>query len=190
MVKKASFKEAKDIYRKYIMRDFLPEERIPYKKYKRLTKKKVISTYKFYDEKVFLGYFSGIDKKDVLFLEYLGIIPEKRGQGLGTKLLEEIKNSATDKDYIAFEVDDLLMARDENELESIKKRRTLYFKSGFEELDNIEYSIHGFKYNIFVYKIKNKSVKKQEILERIKNIYKDDLTLKEKYFKMQIIENK
>lgn len=70
---------------------FPKEERIPIWLLKLLARKNKANFYGIYDNGKFIGLIYNIYYKDIVFIFYLAIDKELRGQGYGSKVLEYIK---------------------------------------------------------------------------------------------------
>lgn len=171
MIKKEDLKQAKYIYRTGIMKDFPMTERIPYSRFKRAVKNKLMRVYGFYVENKRYGYIATLEGQNVVFISYLAIDKNSRDKGFGSKMLKEIYEYFNKKDYIIIEADSPEGIKNKKELEKIERRKNFYFKNGFEEVKNIEYRIFGVKYDILVYKLNCKEVTNKAAAEITKKLY-------------------
>lgn len=87
--------------------------------------------YGYYDENEFIGFAQLTTYKDICYLFFLAVSKEKRDQGYGSKIIEDIKQSNNDKVILLCyeEVDTKY-----EDYEQRVKRRNFYRKNGF--LDN------------------------------------------------------
>lgn len=171
MIKKEKLKESKYIYRTEIIRDFPRAERIPYSRFKRAMKKKLMNTYSYYVDDKRFGYIVTIEEQNVIFISYLAIRKDSRDKGFGSKMLKEIYEYFKDSKYIIIEADSPEGIKNENELEIINRRKKFYFKNGFEEIKNLEYCIYGVKYDILIYKLNTKEVTNIEAADVTRKMY-------------------
>lgn len=188
MLKRANLHNAKNIYRKYMMYDFPTDERIAYKKFKRMIKRGILIMYEYYQDGKFLGYCIASVINSALFLHYLGIIKQYRGLGLGGKVLNEIKELYRHLDFIFLEAESNSIAKNELQSEIIEKRKNFYIKNGFKALENIKYNVYFVDYDVFVYQLGNKKTTNTEIIEISRSLYKK-IQLDMKYFNAEIIKN-
>ena len=171
MIKKEDLKTSKYIYRTKIMRDFPEAERMPYSRYKRAIKNKIMRTYSFFINEVRYGYITTIEEEGVVFIGYLAIEKDYRNKGYGSKMLKELYEYFNDKKYIIIEADSPEGIKNQNELDIINKRKKFYFKNGFEEINDIDYRIYGVRYDLLVYKLNHKEITNKEAIETTKKMY-------------------
>lgn len=186
MIKKENLKEAKFIYRTGIMRDFPIAERIPYSRFKRAVKNKIMNVYSYFINEKRIGYFVTIEEDGVIFISYLAINKEYRNMGFGSKMLNEFYEYFKTKKYIVIEADSPEGISDQNELDIINRRKKFYFKNGFEQLSGIDYCIYGVRYDILVYKLSCKLVTNTDAIEVIKKMY-SKITYNMRFFHMETI---
>ena len=171
MIKKENLKESKYIYRTRIIRDFPSAERIPFSRFKRAIKNKIMKTYSFFIDGKRYGYIVTIEEDGAVFISYLAIDKEYRDKGFGSKMLEELYDYFKNKKYIIIEADSPEGIKDEKELDVINRRKAFYFKNGFEEVKGIDYCIYGVRYDILVYKLNCKEVTNKDAAETTKKMY-------------------
>lgn len=186
MIKKEDLKTSKYIYRTGIMRDFPAAERMPYSRYKRAIKNKIMRTYSFYINKARYGYITTIEEEGVVFIGYLAIEKDYRGKGYGSKMLNELYEYFKDKKYIIIEADSPEGIKNENELNIINKRKKFYFKNSFEEIDNIDYRIYGVRYDLLVYKLNYKEITNKDAIEITKKMY-SKITYNMRFFHIETV---
>ena len=91
MIKKLDIEGAKKLYRNYMEKDF-PDDEIPsYKHYVKLIEEGLSIPYTYEENNEEKAYIICVEKGDFVLLSHLAVLKEYRGQGIGTKLLEEIK---------------------------------------------------------------------------------------------------
>lgn len=171
MIKKEDLKSSKKIYLTGIMSDFPMLERIPYSRYKRSIKNKLMYAYGYYVDNERIGYVVTMEGDGVVFISYLAIKKDKRAKGYGTKMIEEFTKFFEKKKYIIIEVDSPEGIKNEKELDIIKRRKDFYFKNGFEEVKGTDYSIFGVKYDLLVYKINCEKVTNKDAVEITRKLY-------------------
>ena len=147
MLKKIGLKEFKDLYRKHIIRDFPREERSSLNNFK----KRIICK----NEEVYIYMENGYEKayiiianlnNNYILISFLAVFEEYRGEGIGTKLLAEIKEKFNDKKGIVLEVESPKNATSEKDKIIREKRIKFYEKSNYKMLKNTKIF---FGYNSF-----------------------------------------
>ncbi|MED1792742.1 GNAT family N-acetyltransferase [Brevibacillus nitrificans] len=100
--------------------------------------------------------------EDFLFIDYLLIHPNTRGKGIGTKVLNKLKEKGK---TILLEVEPV----DEQDEDTVRRAR-FYDKNGFVEADRIKYERedqNGEPYEMIVYYWSPDGVPQKEILENM-----------------------
>lgn len=186
MIKKEDLKGAKYIYKTGIINDFPAAERIPYSRFKRAVKNKIMKVYSYIVDEKRIGYFVIIEDDRVIFISYLAINKEYRNLGYGSKMLKEFYEYFKTKKYIIIEADSSEGISDQDELNTIERRKNFYFRNGFEELKNIDYCIYGVRYDILVYKLSSQTISNKDAIDIIKKMY-SKITYNMRFFHMETI---
>lgn len=153
------------------MKDFPKAERIPYSRYKRAIKNKLMYAYGYYEENKRCGYVVTIEEDGVIFISYLAIRDDIRDKGYGTRMLKEFIEYYKNKKYIIIEADSPEGINDKSELEIIEKRKRFYYKNGFEAVPDIDYCIYGVKYDLLVYRINYNEVTNKDAIDITRKLY-------------------
>lgn len=171
MIRKLDIEEAKKLYRDYIDEDFPNDERPNYNHYVKLLESEEFIPYSYEEENKMKAYIICIEKGDNVLISHLAVLKEYRGQGIGTKLLEEIKNFYKDKQAVILESEAEEQAKDEKSLETIKRRQKFYTKCGFTSYSNLDYELSGVKYLIFIYSHLENKIDVEKLIEVIEQLY-------------------
>ena len=91
MIRKLDIEEAKKLYRDYIDEDFPNDERPNYNHYVKLLESEEFIPYSYEEENKMKAYIICIEKGDNVLISHLAVLKEYRGQGIGTKSLNEMK---------------------------------------------------------------------------------------------------
>ena len=95
----------------------------------------------FYEDKSFIGFANVITYKDICYLFFFAITPEKRNQGYGTRILQILKEMYKDKVLTLCyeEIDDKYQ-----DIELRKRRKDFYYRNGFKdnEMKTCEYGVN------------------------------------------------
>lgn len=118
------------IYNKYMVKDFPPDELKPLSSILDMLSRNIYACYGFLEEDTLLAYAYLTVLDDFVLVDYLAVVPEHRGSGIGTKLLSELKNILKGKTVI-IECENPDFATDAQD-ETTKLRRIEFYKrSGF-----------------------------------------------------------
>lgn len=121
-------------------------------------------TISIYDNGKFVGLIYNIFYKDIVFVFYLAIDKETRGQGYGTKVLESIKQKYINHRIIlCIEPVD----KNSNNYEQRLKRKNFYIKNGFKDA-NYTIKEKNIIYEMLYY---NQNVTLQEFQEMMKKYF-------------------
>ena len=176
MIKKLDIEGAKKLYRNYMEKDF-PDDEIPsYKHYVKLIEEGLSIPYTYEENNEEKAYIICVEKGNFVLLSHLAVLKEYRGQGIGTKLLEEIKAFYKEKQAIILEAEAEEQAKDEKSSETIKRRQKFYTKCGFTPYPNLSYELVGVKYLIFAYSNLENKIEDAKLIEIIKELYKGILS--------------
>ena len=146
---------------------FPKEERIPIWLLKLLQKKNRAKFYSIYDGEKFVGLIYNIYYKDIVFIFYLAISDELRGQGYGSKVLELIKQRYN-KHRIVLSIEQV--DKNSNNYKQRIKRKKFYIKNGFKEA-NYTIKERNIIYEMLYYNKNDKKVTLQEYKELIKDYF-------------------
>ncbi len=120
------------------------------------------------------AYIICIEKGDNVLISHLAVLKEYRGQGIGTKSLNEMKFFFKDKQSVILEAEE--QAENKKALEIIKRRQKFYKKCGFTSYPNLDYELSGVKYLIFAYSNLENKIEDGKLIEIIKELYKEILS--------------
>lgn len=170
MFQKLDQEQAKDLYQNQIKKDFqnpYPDET----EFLEAIKKGIYQAY-WYIEEVPKAYMIVQEEKDFLFIPWYAVRKEYRGEGIGTKALQELKKEK--KKDIILEVENEKNTENQKELEIIQKRIRFYERLGFEKISNIQYQLNHEYYHIMVWGNEKQSDKiKKNLEDSYKKVLKD-----------------
>ncbi len=137
------------IYNKYMSVDFPPDELKPLPHILKMVDEGLCTYYALFEGGEVLSYFGICLKDGYALVDYLAVNPEKRGQGIGTKTLEFLKEAAGEN-ILLIECEDISAASDRSELEIRKRRISFYIRSGFF-LTEVKATLFGVEYVLLTY---------------------------------------
>lgn len=146
---------------------FPKEERISTLLLKLLARKNKAKFYGIYDNEKFVGLIYNIYYKDIVFIFYLAINKELRGQGYGSKVLEFIKQKYS-KHRIILCIEKVYEKSDN--YKQRMKRKEFYIKNGFKDA-NYTIKEKGILYEMLYYNESDKRVSLQEFEEMMKKYF-------------------
>lgn len=137
-----------DIYQTYIVNDFARDERRPLKAIQKLYKQHDYIAYGLYDGEELRAYACFIKKTGVsgVLLDYFAVVSGKRGGGIGSLFLTEVKKK-WECGGIIIESEMPEMAADDADRE-IRERRIRFYQKNGAELSNIGWKTFGVDYNL------------------------------------------
>ena len=162
MLKKADLKKFKEIYRKYIVKDFPIGERSSLNNFKKRIASKNEEVFIFLEEGIEKAYIiiANLDNNFIL-VSFLAVFEQYRGEGIGTKLLEEIKEKFKEKKGIILEVESPEDAISEKDRIIREKRIKFYEKSNYQMLKNTKIFFGNSSFNIMTLNNKDNAEEKE-----------------------------
>ncbi|MFR8144226.1 MAG: GNAT family N-acetyltransferase [Clostridia bacterium] len=186
MLEEISLEKAKQIYKEHIKKDFASNEIKPYWLYKKLLKEKTDKFYIYKEETIEKGYIICSSEKEYVLITHLAVFKEYRGSGIGTKMIQALKNQfLKDKAWIV-EVETEKQAHNEEDMINIKRRIHFYEKLGFCKYPEIKYDLFGSSYYIFALYPDNQNIlEAKEVADILRKIY-NHKKVPEKYLKISL----
>lgn len=172
-LRKIDLKEFKRIYKNNLKNDFPFSERKPFFLIKKMYQENKYTCYILEKDNQLKAYAAFVWKcEKTLLLDYFATVQEERGNGIGSIMLEHLKNELNINSLI-FECENPKYAIDENE-KITRTRRIDFYKKNGAYLSNAEINLAGGKFNIMYMPMKlynsNTNIKK-ELNLIYKNMY-------------------
>lgn len=186
MIEEVNINKAKEIYEKYLIKDFKDNEVPELKDFLKLIETNKNKVYIYKKEDIEMAYFITLEYNNFILITHLAVIKEYRGKGIGKEFLINIEKFFNDKKLIIVEVESEKMATNNEELEIIRKRQNYYLKLGFIKYDKIDYRLFGNIYDILIYHIRQKNISNEDIKDIIQRIYGEKIT--NKYLQINILK--
>ncbi len=172
MLKKLDENSLEAFYYEGLKKDF-EYECPPYYNLVQMTKEKVYTDLVYLEGEEEKGYAICAEYDDYIFLLFYAIHPEFRGQGYGSRFLNELEEYYRGKKGILIEVESSDNIEDPVRLKTIKKRVAFYHKNGFHRIDGIKEQLFSFKYEIMLRPIHTSHLLDKESAAHVINeIYK------------------
>ncbi len=172
MLKKLKIQQFKELYRKHIMQDFPKTERPNLKGFRRRILKYNEKVFIYEEETIEKGYCLVSEIGEYVLVTFLAVYKENRGQGIGTKILKELKEKYNNKKGILLEVENPDFAENEEEKSMQLKRIKFYEKSEFEIVPKLNAKLFFVNFKIMIYHQKNQEIKRDEIIDKLKEYYR------------------
>ncbi len=143
-------KQIEYIYNTYMIFDFPSDELKPLNLLLKMVDEGLCTYYALFDERSqVLSYFGLCVKNRFALVDYLAVNPEFRGQGIGTKTLNFLKETAKDK-TILIECENIESSDNPEEREIRRRRIVFYERSGFKD-SNVKARLFGVDYILLTY---------------------------------------
>ena len=120
------------IYDTYMTKDFPKEELKPLSHIHRMLNLKIYSCYGLFDGERLCAYAYIVNLDNCLLIDYLAVLNDIRGLGIGTKLMSDLMKLFSDKN-ILIECENPDFANDKDDLATRLRRIRFYRSLGFEK---------------------------------------------------------
>ncbi len=137
------------IYNEYMTLDFPKDELKPLSHILSMVEDGTCTFYALRADKEVLSYFSVCGNGNGILVDYLAVNKKYRGQGIGTKTLDFLKETAQNQ-YIIIECEQPEKATDNADKVQRQRRIDFYRRSGFE-LTEVNSKLFGVDYTILTY---------------------------------------
>ena len=138
-----------DIYNKYMIEDFPPDELKPLSSILDMLSRGIYSCYGLFEGEKLLAYAYLTVLDDFVLVDYLAVTKTLRGGGIGTKLLTLLKELLKGK-TILIECENPLFAK-ENQEKITQIRRLDFYKRNCFIQTNVTSVLFGVNYTILTY---------------------------------------
>ncbi len=169
MLRKIKFKEFKELYRKHIIKDFPKNERPNLQRFRKRMLKNNEETYIFEEDGNAKGYCIVDELQEYILIAFLATYKENRGQGIGTKILRDLKEKYSNKKGILLEVEDPEFAKNEEEKNIQEKRIKFYKKSDFKIIDKLKLNLFLVHFKLMIYSSEQNDI--QKIKDALEHFY-------------------
>ena len=187
MLKKVDLKKFKEIYRKHIVKDFPRGERSSLNNFKKRIINKNEELYIFSENREEKAYTVIANLDNYIFISFLAVFKKYRGEGIGTKLLAEIKEKFKAKKGIILEVESPKDATSEKDKIIREKRIKFYEKSNYQMLKNTKIILGNIFFNIMLLNNKD-NIDEKEIAKALNEFYVKTSKRYDKTLSFRVIE--
>ncbi len=149
VLKKVGLDELRIIYKEHIREDFPRGERRPLFGMEKLQKAGRYDCYGYYQENSLEAYACYIltPNGSYALLDYFAVVPELRGNGIGSEFLRGLKRDVSAKCGVFIEAESPDSAKTEEERQTRERRIRFYLSNGAERT-NSKCLLFGVDYNI------------------------------------------
>lgn len=186
-IKELNIEEINLVYNTRMIKDFPKSELKPLKDIHRMLQEYNYKCLGFYDNNELCAYAFLCFNKDLKYvlIDYLAVIHDKRGQGIGRKFLSGLAKLDIAKKGYMIEVERVCSAKDEEEAK-IRERRILFYKNSGVDETLIESFVFDADYSLMFLPNSNELYNTEGLFYEYKELYKIIINNKElynKYFK-------
>lgn len=139
--------ELEAMYHAHMERDFPPDELKPLELLVRLIGEGINSVYGCFEGEELIGYYvlARWSESRMVLLDYLAVIPERRGTGVGSYILSSVKKGLEPEAYLFIESENPAYADTPEERETRQRRLRFYHRAGAVE-KGVEVLLFGVQY--------------------------------------------
>ncbi len=173
-VKKLSLPELKEIFQDHIKADFPFFKRFPWFTLERAWERGEYSAYGYYEGKHLLAYatFSRRGGDPYVLMDFLAVVPELRGQGIGSAFLEELWDTVPADEGIFIEAERVDRKKDDEEQIERRKRIDFYEDNGAIET-GVSCHLFGVDYELLYLPADRARKKQEEFFDAVCSMYRE-----------------
>ena len=142
MIRPLDRAEFSELYRKHIDLDFPPDEIPPEGMFANGLDEGLFSGYMYVEDDEERGYAFLIERQNAVMLFLFAVYDGYRGQGVGTRFMQELLDMISDRDYIVLEAERPETAENDEERRVREKRLSFYEHLGYVADRRIDYEIY------------------------------------------------
>lgn len=172
-VRELTWRETETLYRTQMPLDFPPQEIKPLAMLRSLSTRGLNKTFVLSQNETLLAYamFELPSEGQVWLLDYLAVVREARGLGIGGDFLHRFPALARDADAILAEIEHPARAESPAEREKRERRKRFYLKNGLIETDVCTRADGGVDYEILCLPL-HRALRGQEAADAMERLYK------------------
>ncbi|MBO5200982.1 MAG: GNAT family N-acetyltransferase [Clostridia bacterium] len=155
MLTQLTIPQIREIYNKYMVVDFPPDELKPLAHIEGMVARGICTCYALFEDGKVLSYVNLCEKDGFILVDYLAVNPCLRGQGIGSRTLALLKELCRGR-TILIECEAAGLAKTEDEAEIRRRRIEFYIRAGFK-LSGVSSLLFGVNYVILSYPAADKT---------------------------------
>lgn len=160
------------IYKNYMVNDFPKDELKPLSMIKKSISKSQYECFGIYSNDELCGYAFFVCLDKLCLLDYLAILSDRRGTGIGSEFIDLLKNEMSKFDIVICEADNPDYSNGK-ELEIRQKRVSFYFRNGFADT-TVTTNVFGAEFKLLELNM-GKIHSRDEVIEAYSSLYKSFL---------------
>lgn len=139
--------EASDIYERYMVTHFPPDEMVPFRLMEQHMEKGAYFPYGYYKDDRLIGYTYVIRKGKKLLLDYFAVLEQYRREGYGSLILKQLEATLSEGETLMIELEQ--PDHEEAEMRQLQFRRiSFYVRNGAKGAGATE-MLNGCTYRLF-----------------------------------------
>ncbi len=158
-IRELDLKEMREVFQKYMKKDFPISELRPFQAIEKVWERGDYSAYGFFRNEEMLAYSCFYAAREIpyVMMDYLAVIPELRGQGIGSAFLKKMIPTLTEWEGIFVEAESASSARTDSERAQRERRLRFYQKNGAVKT-GVNCLLFGVDYNILYFPVKAREI--------------------------------
>ncbi len=173
-IRQLTLTDLKQIYQDYMKDDFPLMELRPWFSIGRAWERDEYSAYGYYDGESFLAYaaFYSCREDPYILMDYLAVVPDLRGQGLGSSFLKDLLPAITDVDGIFIEAESADPENNEED-KSVRQKRINFYQANGAVMTGVGCKLFGVDYQILYLPLETKRMGEEEFFEAVCRLYRE-----------------
>lgn len=168
-----SEKELKVLYHERLREDFPPDELRPFSSMQYLLKQNAYRCFAYRENGKIIAYAMLILSRGAALLDYFAVAPERRGQGVGSEFLRELKKISREfqAPYVLIEAESEDSAETPEQLTE-RRRRFKFYKNCGCLLTPVFSFLFGVEYQILLLPLGGALPDSEIVKENLENLYR------------------
>ncbi len=173
-IRQLTLEELRQIYRTYMREDFPLMELRPWFSIGRAWEREEYSAYGYYDEDRLIAYaaFYSCGGDPHILMDYLAVVPDLRGRGIGSSFLAELLPAIPDIDGIFIEAESPDPEKDE-ETNAVREKRIDFYLANGAVTTGVGCHLFGVDYRILYMPREKEPMEKEEFYEAVCRLYRE-----------------
>lgn len=168
-----SEKELKALYHRRLREDFPPDELRPFSSMQYLLKQNAYRCYGYREDGEICAYAMLILSQGAALLDYFAVAPERRGQGVGSEFLRELKKISREfqTPYVLIEAESTDSSETPEQLTE-RQRRLRFYKNCGCLLTPVFSFLFGVEYQILLLPLNGALPDSETVRENLEGLYR------------------
>ena len=168
-----SEKELEALYHERLREDFPPDELRPFSSMQHLLKQDAYRCFAYRENGNICAYAMLILSQGAALLDYFAVTPNRRGQGIGSRFLAELKTISQEFDvpYVLIEAESTDSSETPEQLTE-RQRRLRFYKNCGCVLTPVYSLLFGVEYQILLLPLRDACPGSETVKENLENLYR------------------